>query len=245
MFAGTEYIFPTSHRGLRTSVKINDNHQNPSLTTQRLKRLRKPSVFYCTEVQRETALSTSSQCHLLMANVFPAMITSKSWKEVYYTPDHTKHNSCLAVLSWCGVCCVGFFFKPTWHLQYSLHLIQPSLQILLQIYQECSFHHLLERGKSHTRVTILLFLLMTCFLISVRDHSCSSVLCIPCQAIHIHSSFNLISQNNPCSSSEFFFLLFSHQLVSCRKHFRIEHYIVAMLRWENIQCSLFLTSHIN
>lgn len=147
------------------------------------------------------------------------------------------------VLVWCLLCC--FFFKPTWHLQYSLHLIQPSLQILLQIYQECSFHHLLERGKSHTRVTILLFLLMTCFLISVRDHSCSSVLCIPCQAIHIHSSFNLISQNNPCSSSEFFFLPFSHQLVSCRKHFRIEHYIVAMLRWENIQCSLFFTSHIN
>lgn len=94
------------------------------------------------------------------------------------------------------------FFLPTWHSQYFLHLIQPSLQIPLQICQEGSSHHLLARRKSHTRVTILLFLLTACFLISVRDHFYHSILCAPCQAIHIHISFNLISQNNPCSSSE-------------------------------------------
>lgn len=86
----------------------------------------------------------------------------------------------------------GFFLR-TWHSQYSLHLTQPSLQIPLQICQEGSYHHLLAGRKSHTRITILLFLLMTCILISVRDPSCSSILCVPCQAIHIHSSFNLIS----------------------------------------------------
>lgn len=102
----------------------------------------------------------------------------QTWKEVFYKSDHKK-RTILEVFVWLvplresvlfwawgfvcfelwveggGGCCWGFFlfFLPTSHSQYSLHLIQPSLQIPLQICQEGSYH-LLARGKSDIRVTI-------------------------------------------------------------------------------------------
>lgn len=69
----------------------------------------------------------------------------------------------------------------------------------------------------------------------------------PAKLIHIHCSFNLISQTTPAVPLKFFSCLSPNSWspsLSCRKRFRIEHYIVAVLRWENIHCSFSLTPHI-
>lgn len=90
-FVVIEHVFPTSNRALRTSVKSISTIRILLCQHKDLKGLAN-SVFYCTEAHRERALSTPSQWHLVMGNIFPAVVASNRFGREYSIQITIKMN---------------------------------------------------------------------------------------------------------------------------------------------------------